>query len=63
MKTNISPLNRGVRVVIGIVMIVVSVFFLAKLNLILLGIGGILVLTGLIGFCPIDSYFHMKRQP
>lgn len=63
MKTNISPLNRGARSIIGALIILISVFLFAKTSFILIGIGVVLVLTGAIGFCPIDHYLHMKQQP
>jgi len=62
MKTNISKINRLVRSTIGLTIIGVSFFALPETNYILAVLGAILVFTGLIGFCPIDHYFHMKQR-
>ena len=62
MKTNISGLNRMVRSIIGAVAIAVAFFVFPQLNFWILGLGVILIITGLIGFCPIDYYFHMKQH-
>lgn len=62
MKTNISILNRSVRVAAGGIAIVIAFLLFAQLNIWVLILGLILITTGLIGFCPIDYYFHMKRH-
>jgi len=62
MKTNISVLNRSIRVVAGGIAIVAAFIFFAQLNIWMLGLGLILIVTGLIGFSPIDYYFHMKQH-
>lgn len=62
MKTNILVTNRIVRSGIGAGAIAAAFFAFPQLNLWILGFGAILILTGLIGFCPIDYYFHMKQQ-
>jgi len=61
MKPNISALNRSVRIVAGILAIAAAFFLFAQLNIWILSLGIILIVTGLIGFCPIDHYFHMKQ--
>lgn len=62
MKTNISSINRIVRVIVGALMIVAAIFFFASLNIWVLILGLIILTTGFIGFCPIDHYFHMKQH-
>lgn len=62
MKTNISVTNRVVRIFIGIAAINIAFIFFPHLNIWASVLGGILIITGLIGFCPIDHYFHMKQH-
>lgn len=62
MKTNISVVNRVVRLVIGILVIALTFLVFPQFNIWALGLGAILIITGLIGFCPIDYYFHMKQH-
>jgi len=62
MKTNISAINRIVRLIIGICIIVTTFLVFPQHNIWALGFGAILIITGLIGFCPIDYYFHMKQH-
>ena len=50
------------RMAIGIILGVIGIFVLAQINFFLLGLGIILLITGLIGFCPIDYYFHLKQR-
>jgi len=62
MKTNISALNRLIRLIVGSIAIAAAFFFFAQLNIWIFILGLILVISGLIGFCPIDYYFHMKQH-
>ncbi len=63
MKTNISFLNRGIRINIGVVLCLVATLILSPPNFFILGIGLVLLGTGLVGFCPINYYFHFKQLP
>jgi hypothetical protein len=57
MKSNENSMDRGIRVVLGLVALAASYFGLGVLEGDLVGmvvatIGVILLLTGLVGFCP-----------
>jgi len=57
MKSNESGVDRGVRVVVGIIALVASFMWLGLMDTNILGIivaivGGIMILTGAVGFCP-----------
>lgn len=57
MKSNENSIDRGIRVVLGLVALAASYFGLGVLEGDLVGmvvatIGVILLLTGLVGFCP-----------
>lgn len=63
MKFKISSLNRTIRIIIGLSLLIATVFFFDPLNVWLLGFGIILVTTAIVGLCPIHYYWQMKRQP
>ena len=57
MKANESPADRGFRIILGIVALAVSYFWLGLMDAEILGIaiaavGVIMLVTGLTGFCP-----------
>jgi len=60
---NIGMIDRVARVIIGIALLVVA--FLAvqgAWQIVLWVIGGILVITALIGFCPLYYPFHFSTK-
>lgn len=62
MKTNEGSLDRIIRVLVGVLLIVLFLIhtFSATLGIILLIVGGVLLLTGLVGTCPIYSIFGIS---
>ena len=64
MKTNESKMDRIIRVVLGVVLI--ALFFLnvigGTLGIVGLVLGGILLLTGLVGFCPLYALLKIKTN-
>ena len=60
---NMGTADRIIRLIVGIVMLVVAFMAVSGIaQIILWVIGGILVLTGLIGFCPLYALFHMSTK-
>lgn len=64
MKTNESSLDRVIRTVLGVVLLVV--YFLGLLTgwvgVVALVLGLVLLLTGLIGFCPLYTVLGFKTK-
>ena len=60
---NMGVVDRVVRVIVGIVLLLVA-FLVAQgaWQIVLWVIGGILVLTGAIGFCPLYFPFHFSTK-
>ena len=63
MACNISSTNRIIRIFFGSIFLLTTAFFLNSLNVWLLVLGLVLVITGLVGFCPIQYYSKMKQEP
>jgi hypothetical protein len=60
---NVGGVDRVVRIVLGLVLIVLGFFFLAgTLGTIVGIIGFIPVLTGLIGWCPLYALFKLNTR-
>ena len=64
MKTNESSLDRVIRVVLGIVLLVLGWGNIVEgsLGLVFKILGFIPLLTGLVGFCPLYSLFKIKTS-
>ena len=64
MKTNESSLDRIIRVIVGIVLL--ALFFTnmvaGTLGIIFVILGAILLLTGLIGFCPLYALLKIRTN-
>ena len=64
MKTNESNLDRVIRVIAGIALLVL--FFTniisGTLGIVLAIIGGILIITGAIGFCPVYAILKIRTN-
>jgi len=64
MKTNESGIDRIIRVVVGIVLFVL--YFTGTvtggLGIALIILGSILVITGLVGFCPLYAILKIKTK-
>ena len=64
MKTNESSLDRVIRVVAGLALLVL--FFTnvisGTLGIVLAAIGGVLLITGAIGFCPLYALLKLRTN-
>jgi len=64
MKTNESNLDRVIRVIAGLALLVL--FFAnvisGTLGIVLAVIGGILVITGAVGFCPLYALLKIRTS-
>jgi uncharacterized membrane protein len=55
---NLSPLDRAIRVVIGVALLAVGLIFVRGiLGIVLAVIGGVLVFSGTVGFCHVYKFF------
>lgn len=64
MKTNESNLDRVIRVIVGIALLV---FFFTNvisgtLGIVLAVVGGVLLITGAIGFCPLYALLKLRTN-
>jgi hypothetical protein len=64
MKLNESSADRVIRVIVGIVLLVLyfTGIMSGTLGIILLAVGALLVLTGLIGFCPLYALLKIRTN-
>ena len=64
MKTNESGLDRIIRVIVGIVLL--ALYFLGTvtdvLGIVFIVVGAILLLTGLVGFCPLYALLKFRTN-
>ncbi len=62
MKVNESMADRGIRVVLGLVLLALYFGGMAAgtLGIVLAVVGAIALLTGLVGFCPLYSLLKIK---
>jgi uncharacterized membrane protein len=61
MKTNQSSLDRAFRVVAGGALIAAGLVWLTGvLGIVMAAVGGILVVTGIVGFCPIYALLGLN---
>lgn len=68
MKPNEGTIDRGLRVVLGIVALVAAFMWLGATSGTILGIlaavvGVVLVITGVVGFCPAYAIVGLKTCP
>jgi apolipoprotein N-acyltransferase len=68
MKVNEGTADRGLRVVLGIALLVAGFVWLGAMSGVVLGIaaalvGAVLVVTGFVGFCPAYSLMGIKTCP
>jgi len=60
---NMGKINRIIRGIIGTALIIVALFTLdGAWQIVLIVLGGILVGTALIGFCPLYLPFHFSTK-
>jgi Inner membrane protein YgaP-like, transmembrane domain len=64
MKTNESALDRVIRVVLGLVLLALFLTGIVggTLGIILVVVGAILLITGIIGFCPLYALLKIKTK-
>ncbi len=64
MKTNESNLDRVIRIIAGVALVVL--FFTniigGTLGIVLAVIGGVLIITGAIGFCPLYAILKIRTN-
>jgi len=61
MKKNMSNLDRGIRVILGVALLSLILFLSGGIRWIGL-IGLIPLLTGIVGFCPLYALFKFKTN-
>jgi len=63
MKLNEAPWDRIIRVVLGVVLLYVGFGVMSGTGGIIVGIIGLIpLITGLVGFCPLYSLFHLSTN-
>ena len=61
MKKNMSNLDRGIRVILGVALLILILLLSGGIRWIGL-IGLNLLLTGIVGFCPLYALFKIKTN-
>ncbi len=64
MKSNESSLDRVIRVVFGIVLLALNLggVVTGSWGIVLLVVGGLAIVTGLIGFCPLYALLKIRTR-
>ena len=64
MKTNESSLDRYIRVILGVVLLVLKFtgVVTGTLGWVFLAVGAIALITGLIGFCPLYALLKIRTK-
>ena len=64
MKVNESGLDRGIRVVLGVVLLALYLFHVVSggLGILFLVLGAIALITGVVGFCPLYTLLKIKTK-
>lgn len=64
MKKNESAIDRVIRVVLGLVLILLYLMGLVPggLGIVVVIVGAILLVTGIIGFCPLYAIFKFRTN-
>lgn len=63
-KTNESGLDRVIRVLAGLVLLYLGLggVVAGTLGVVLVVLGGVFLLTGLVGFCPLYALFKIRTN-
>jgi hypothetical protein len=62
-KLNEGSVDRIIRVVAGIILLVVGIVVVkGTIGIVLDVVGGILLVTGAVGFCPLYALFHLNTS-
>ncbi len=62
-KRNEGDMDRGIRIVMGLVLIGTGFFLGGTWGLVMGAVGFVPLLTGAIGWCPLYSVFHINTCP
>jgi hypothetical protein len=62
MKTNESGLDRVIRIVLGIVLFILYFTGVVTLGIISLVVAAVLVITGVVGFCPLYALLKFRTN-
>lgn len=57
MKMNQSNIERVIRGIVGLVLLVLTIYVDGVLQVVLAVVGAILLATGIVGFCPLYKLF------
>jgi Protein of unknown function (DUF2892) len=64
MKRNLGKYDIGIRLLVGVSLLIV--YFISDLNSplnwILLGVSGILLVTGITGYCPLYTFLNVSTR-
>lgn len=65
MKTNVGTIDRMIRLVLGIIMVVLyfSETITGTLGYVLMAVGIVFVITSMIGFCPLYAIVGLNTCP
>ncbi len=62
MKKNQSDIERVIRGLVGLVLLVLTIYVTGVLQIVLALVGAILLATGIIGFCPLYKIFGRNTR-
>lgn len=62
MKKNQSDIERVIRGIVGLVLLVLTVYVSGVLQIVLAVVGAILLATGIIGFCPLYKFIGINTR-
>ena len=63
MKINEGAVDRAIRGVVGVILLVVGVVLVkGTIGIVLDALGAILLVTGIVGFCPLYALFHISTS-
>ena len=59
MKSNVGGIDSTVRLIAGFTLVILGIFggFASPWNLVAMAVGAVLILTGLVKFCPVYAVF------
>ena len=60
MKNNVGSIDRGVRIVVGLLLVGAGVLLSGILQILAVIVGVVLVLTSFVGYCPIYGVLGMS---
>lgn len=62
MKKNQSDIERVIRGIVGLALLVFTVYVTGVLQIVLAVVGAVLLATGIIGFCPLYRVFNVNTR-